>query len=82
MIEPRRRARHSLDVLLRATSNLPFFKNLMAEPGFAENNIHEELCKRMILVDDVKGDTVIKRSMASLIETKKRIDSSYCSVEM
>lgn len=62
MVEPSRRAKHNLDVLISATSNLPFFKNLMAEPALEENKIHEQLCKRIILVDEVRGKAVVKRS--------------------
>lgn len=62
MIEPARRKPHNLQVLMEATSNLPFFKNLMKEPAFEENKIHVQLCKRMVLLDEVKGNAIIKRS--------------------
>ena len=62
MILPDRRNKYNVDVLLKATLRLPFFQNLMKEPAFEENNIHEELCKKMIMIDEVKGHPIIKRS--------------------
>lgn len=72
MIEPARRGKHNLDVLVKATANLPFFSQLMEEPAFEENQIHVQLCKRMILVDEVKGGAVVKRSNLYLLRSESR----------
>lgn len=62
MIEPGRRSKDSIGVLVKATSFIPFFQNLMKEPVFEENGIHEQLCRKIILLDEVRGQPICLRS--------------------
>lgn len=62
MVEPERRNRYHLDVLMAATNNLPFFKELAENLRYNEQQIHEKLCRRLIHVSGNKGSAIIKRS--------------------
>lgn len=71
MIEPERRPKSSIEVLTKATSFIPFFQNLMKDPAFKEHGIHEQLCRKIILLDEVKGQPICRRSKRALLETIK-----------
>lgn len=62
MIPPDRRSGFSIKILVEATSRLPFIQGLMKESAFTEDNIHPQLCGRMMAVDQIKGEHVVRRS--------------------
>lgn len=62
MTEPDKRARHQIDVLVKATSNLPFFMDMLHNGRFNEHQIQEKICKKLVHVDEAAGRAIIRRS--------------------
>ncbi len=68
MVPPDRRSSHHLEVLVKATSKLPYFMELLKETRFQDEHLHEKLCGRLIHVDESKGKPIIKRSNFEIID--------------
>lgn len=62
MTEPDKRARHQIEVLVKATSNLPFFMEMLHNGRFNEHQIQEKICKKLVHVDEAAGRAIIRRS--------------------
>lgn len=65
MTEPDKRARHQIDVLVKATSNLPFFMEMLHNGRFNEHQIQERICKKLVHVDEAAGRAIIRRSSSA-----------------
>lgn len=62
MIPPERRTDNNVKILQEATSRLAFFQNLAKEPAFEENDVHAKICKRLVAIDHMRGEAVVRRS--------------------
>ena len=62
MTDPDKRARHQIDVLVRATANLPFFMDMLRNGRFNEHQIQEKICKKLVHVAEAAGRAIIRRS--------------------
>jgi hypothetical protein len=62
MVPPERRTENNVSVLEAATAHLEFFQNLAREPDFRKKDVHPKICRRLVAVDHVRGEAVVRRS--------------------
>jgi hypothetical protein len=70
MTDPDKRARHQIDVLVKATANLPFFMEMLHNGRFNEHQIQEKICKKLVHVDEAAGRAIIRRSRLASADEK------------
>jgi len=61
-IAPEKRNRDTIEVMMKASIQLPFFEALSVKKKYTEAHAHQKLCKRMIHVFEEKGRSIIRRS--------------------
>lgn len=65
MTPPEKRGQHQIDILVKASSNLPFFMEMVNSGRFNENRIHERICRKLVYVDAEAGSAIIRRGKRS-----------------